>query len=177
MEVTRVMLADGSLTATGRVIGTDPEPYELCYELVCGQSYVTSRLLVIADMPTGRRSLDLRRSGYGAWTANGDALPAVAGALDCDLGRCPLTNTMPLLRHGLHRGGGTVDFLMAWVSVPDLEVEASEQRYTFLRPEGEGSIVRYEGRHRSFVGDLVLDRDGLVVHYPELATRVAMAPA
>lgn len=133
MEVARVELSADSLTATGHVIGTDPEPYELDYELVTTQVYVTSRMLVTSETRDGRRVLDLRRSEDGSWSAGGEALPALEGALDCDLGRCPLTNTMPVLRHGLHQRGGPVDFLMAWISVPALEVQPSEQRYSFVQ--------------------------------------------
>ncbi len=34
------------------------------------------------------------------------------------------------------------------------------------------AVVRYVGRHRNFVGDLVFDRDGVVELYPDLASRV-----
>ena len=169
-------LSSGSLSASGHAIGTDPEPYHLTYELETGPAYVTVRMLVTAEAPSGRRTLELRRSDDGKWSANGLPVASADGALDCDLGRCPLTNTMPVLRHGLHRSGGPVDFVMAWISVPDLTVSASEQRYTFLRHQGRLSVVRYEGSHRSFVGDLELDDDGLVVRYPGLATRVWPPP-
>jgi hypothetical protein len=79
---------------------------------------------------------------------------------------------MPVLRHELHREAGEVDFLMAWVSVPDLGVHPSVQRYEHVRIDDSGSVVRYVGEHRDFVGELELDRDGLVVFYPELARRV-----
>lgn len=36
-------------------------------------------------------------------------------ALDCDLAFSPLTNTMPVLRHRLHREPGEVRLVMAWV--------------------------------------------------------------
>ena len=176
MEVARLELSAGALSATGHAIGTDPEPYQLTYELETGPGYVTDRMLVTSEGPSGRRALDLRRSQSGTWSANGRPVAGLDGASDCDLGRCPLTNTMPVLRHGLHRAGGPVDLLMAWISVPDLEVMASEQRYTFLTRGDEGSVVRYEGRHRSFVADLELDGDGLVVRYPGLATRVWPPP-
>ncbi len=176
MEVARVELTGDALTASDHVLGTAPEPYRLTYELETGPHYITSRMLDTTEGPGGRRRLDLRRSRGGAWSANGRPVPGLDAALDCDLGRCPLTNTMPVLRHGLHLAGGPVDFLMAWISVPDLEVMASEQRYAFVGRQGEGSLVRYEGRHRSFVGDLELDADGLVVHYPCLARRVWPPP-
>lgn len=173
MELARAEVAAGTLSATGWAVGTDPEPYLLAYELVTEAGYVTSRMRVTSDSPSGRRELDLRRSEDGQWTADGDPLPDVAGALDCDLGRSPLTNTMPVLRHGLHQGGEPLDFTMAWISVPDLTVMPSQQRYAFVRRGAGGSTVRYEGRHRSVVADLELDGDGFVVTYPGLATLVA----
>ena len=62
--------------------------------------------------------------------------------------------------------------MMAWVSVPDLGVHPSPQRYEHVSADEWGSVVRYVGAHRSFEGLLELDRDGLVLMYPELARRV-----
>jgi hypothetical protein len=111
--------------------------------------------------------------------------PSLIGADDCDLGLCPLTNTMPMLRSilpgpapGRSAGGGStpgpeVPFVMAWVEVPSLRVIRSEQFYQLRRVDVDGtSVVRYIGLHRSFEGDLSVDRDGLVIDYPQLARRV-----
>ncbi len=110
--------------------------------------------------------------------------PSLNGADDCDLGLCPLTNTMPMLRSVLpgsgsakHTGGSTpgreVDFVMAWVEVPSLRVIRSDQVYQLRRVDVDGtSVVRFLGRHRSFAADLSVDRDGVVIDYPQLARRV-----
>jgi hypothetical protein len=185
IELSDVRLYHGQLQATGVAIGTDPEPYRLTYELETAEGFVTSALRVRSEGRGWLRTLELLRSIDGAWTcattADGEPdLPAAGGsadafseALDCDLGRSPLTNSMPVLRHGLLDGGGPIDFVMAWVSVPDLGVHRSEQRYTFLRRDGERSTVRYESRNRSFVAEITFDADGLVVLYPGLARRVS----
>lgn len=94
------------------------------------------------------------------------------GALDCDLAWSPLTNPMPVLRHDLLRGGGSVDFLMAWVSVPDLRVHPSAQRYTFVRRDGGHSVIRYESISDGFTAEIVFDSDGLVVDYPGIGGRL-----
>ena len=184
MELSAAELGADHLQATGVAIGTDPEPYRLEYELETGEAFVTTALRVRSEGRGWRRNLELLRSRDGAWTCSATAdgkadLPPPGGsvdpfseALDCDLGRSPLTNSMPVLRHGLLDAGGPIDFVMAWVSVPDLGVHRSEQQYTFVRREGERSIVRYEGGHRSFVADLTFDSDGLVLLYPGLARRV-----
>ncbi|MET9759017.1 putative glycolipid-binding domain-containing protein [Streptomyces sp. NPDC006372] len=159
-------LGEGVLRARGRAVGIVPEPYWISYELDSADGFVTRRLRVTAESADGSRTLDLRHDGKGAWTANGEALPGVDGALDCDLGLCPLTNTMPVLRHRLHQVPGEREFLMAWVSVPDLAVRPSRQTYTHLGP---GRVRYASGDFRS---DLEFDAEGYVVDYPRLATRL-----
>lgn len=167
LETAWIELGDDALRARGRAAGTTPEPYWISYELDTVDGFVTRRLRVTAETAGGTRTLDLRRDEAGRWTANGGPLPQVDGALDCDLGLCPLTNTMPVLRHGLHLAPGEREFLMAWVSVPDLTVLPSRQTYTHL---GRGRIRFVSGDFRS---DLAFDEDGCVVDYPGLAARLA----
>ncbi|SDP20355.1 hypothetical protein SAMN04487981_11827 [Streptomyces sp. cf386] len=165
IETAWTELGADALRARGRAVGTTPQPYWISYELDTGDGFVTRRLQVTVESADGVRTLDLRHDGAGRWTANGERLPDVDGALDCDLGRCPLTNTMPVLRHGLHLAPGEREFLMAWVSVPDLAVVPSRQTYVHL---GQGLIRFVSG---DFSSDIAFDGDGFVVDYPGLATR------
>ena len=93
-------------------------------------------------------------------------------ALDCDLAWSPLTNSMPVLRHRLHERGGPIDFLMAWVSVPDLAVHPSRQRYTFVRRGAHASVVRFESLDSRFAADITFDEAAVVVDYPGIARRI-----
>ncbi len=177
-------VSGGLLCATGVAVGADPLPYRLDYELDCGDGYVTRWLSVRAQGAGWQRKLELSRDPDGGWTveasADGDParpLPPPGGdpasfreALDCDLGMSPLTNTMPVLRHGLLAGGGRVDCLMAWVSVPDLAVLSSAQSYAFVRREAADlSVIRFESG--AFTADVVFDSEGLVVDYPGIGKR------
>lgn len=164
IETAWIELGGDALRGHGRAVGTTPQPYWISYELDTADGFVTRRLQVTAESADGTRTLDLRHDGAGRWTANGERVPDVYGALDCDLGLCPLTNTMPVLRHGLHLAPGEREFLMAWVSVPDLTVLPSQQTYTHL---GQGRIRFVSGDFRS---DIEFDDDGVVVDYPGLAT-------
>ena len=183
-----VMLRADRMSATGTAIGATPVPYRLDYELDTGPGFVTRRLRVRSHGNGWRRHLDLRRADDGTWTADAtvtgepvelsaaafadpgasaETLASLAGALDCDLGECPLTNTMPVLRRGLLNPSDPIDFVMAWVSVPDLSVRRSDQRYTFLEAHpGGGALIRYESG--GFRADVRFDADGLVVDYPGL---------
>src|SRR4051812_43182843 len=104
-EATEVTLAEGILTATGTQIGVEPEPYEVRYGLVTGEGYVTRSISLTARGGDWQRELTLIRNADGSWSANGDPVGEVEGALDCDLANCPLTNTMPVLRDRLLGGG------------------------------------------------------------------------
>jgi hypothetical protein len=167
-EQARVELTDGGVLASGVQLGVEPEDYRVDYRLEVPSNWVTRRLEVEARGAGTRRSLVLEHNGDGVWTCNGERDPALDGALDCDLAYSPLTNLMPIRRYDLHRRGGTRDFLMAWVSVPDLAVHASSQRYVHVRR----GVVRYVALDGDFRADLEVDEDGLVARYPRLAERV-----
>ena len=159
-EAAEVVLHDDRLEACGTQLGAEPYPYRVDYELRTGPRWVTERL----RLRSGGRSLDLRRSSDGDWTADGEARPDLEEALDCDLQNSPLTNTMPILR----RPDEAADYTMAWVSLPDLGVHVSRQRY---EPLGRGR-VRYVSLDSDFTAELEYDEDGLVTMYPRLAQRV-----
>jgi hypothetical protein len=183
-ELVELVAGAGTLRAEGVAIGTEPAPYRLEYELTTTGGYVTARLLVRARGEGWGRVLDLRRSSSGAWscTTGGDGgvelpppggdLAAVAGALDCDLALSPLTNTMPVLRAGLHERPGSEELLVAWVSVPDLGVRPSRQRYTFVRG-GPERVVRFDSLDSPFSAELRLDERAVVLDYPGIGRRVA----
>jgi hypothetical protein len=159
-----VQIEGDRLRADGVQLGAEPHPYRVDYELMTGVGFVTERLVARARDPDGSRTLELLRASDGSWTANGEPLPEVEGALDCDLAFSPLTNFMPARR----LGGEPADHVMAWVSVPDLGVRRSEQRYEPL----DDHRVRFVSLDSDFVADLELDDDGLVVRYPRLAELV-----
>ncbi len=197
-EFAEIDLAGAGLRATGVAVSGDPVPYRLEYELDCGDDFITRRLSVRAWGAGWGRRLELARDLAGEWSvdagSDGEAdLPGLpqpggdpsgfAAALDCDLGECPLTNTMPVLRHGLLGGGDPVGFLMAWVSVPGLAVTPSRQLYTYLRggtaeelgldsaagADGPFSVIRYQSG--DFSADVAFDARGLVVDYPQIGRR------
>ena len=120
-EECSVVLEEDRLRADGVQLGAAPAPYRLDYELVTGPGWVTERLLARVRDADGSRSLDLLRAADGAWTADGEALPELDGALDCDIEWSPLTNFMPARRLGAE----PADHLMAFVEVPSLAVRPS----------------------------------------------------
>ena len=142
LEIAYVDTAGDALRASGTQVGLEAEPYELRYEL---------EPRALRAEVVGGRSVEV----------------ALGGTDFFDLGFSPLFNSLPVLRYDLHRGGEPREFVMTWISVPDLEVRQSAQRYD---PLGGDGVVRYQAG--DFVADIEFDEDGFVVSYPGLAERV-----
>jgi hypothetical protein len=141
------------LRARGTQVGS---AYRLDYELETGDRYVTDRLELSLITPTEQRSLSFDRRELG-------------DLLDIDIEFSPLTNTMPILRSGLHERDGAQDFEMAWISVPGLTLERSPQRYEHVRP----GVVRFLSLDGDFRAEIELDSDGLAIRYPRIAERIS----
>jgi hypothetical protein len=181
-ELAEVTFGDGMLSARGIALGvegrrdTEGDPWRLEYELETGADYVTTRLALTIRGNGWTRSLDLRRTEWGAWSGEGVDPDALLGAHDCDLALSPMTNTMPVLRHKLLEPGSEVEIVTAWVAVPELTVLTSRQRYRFREKRGDLAVVHFELADGSFEEDIVFDADGLVVDYPGVAWRVSATP-
>lgn len=174
------------LSAKGVAIRETPLPYRLNYGVRTAGNWITTQLRVQTSGAGWWRFLYLERTAEGLWSCTTksegdlDAPPpggdtsTLAGALDCDLGECPLTNTMPVLRNNLLRAttGEIFDITAALVSVPDLSVHSSPQRYSFVHGDRTG-CVWLGFQSGTFEAEIEFDHNGLVRHYSGLAHRVA----
>jgi uncharacterized protein len=186
VEFAEIDLGDEQMSASGVAIGSAPHPYRLDYRLETHPGFATARLHATSRGEGWRRELDLRRDADGIWSIAVDEeghvdLPRAGGetgllvdALDCDLGLSPVTNTMPILRHGLHHGDGPIELTVAWVEVPALAVRPDGQRYRHVRSGADHHVVRFEAIDSSFAADLTVDADAVVVDYPEIARRLSV---
>jgi hypothetical protein len=186
-EATEVELTRDGIRARGTQIGVQDVTYRVDYELDAPDRFVTRSLRLHAAGEGWSRRLELTRDQHGVWDAQRDEegpaeldpepldADGLSDALDCDLAFSPLTNLMPIRRERLNAGPGDAELVMAWVTVPELSVHASRQRYEHVRVGGEGAVVRFVdlGLFQGFTAELELDRDGLVAFYPGLARRVA----
>jgi hypothetical protein len=158
------------LRARGRAVGQLPQPYTLDYELETDDEAATKVMDIIVETTASQHRLSLRREA-SRWSVNGDERPDLAVALDCDLAGSPVTNTMPIIRHGFQCGLiESHAFLTAFVQVPTLSVVAAKQTYTYLSHSDEAARIRYASG--SFVQELIVDGNGVVVDYPTMARRV-----
>ena len=164
-EATHVRIDGDRLTAQGTQLGA--HPYRLDYSLTTGPDYVAERLDLSVQADAGLRRLVIVRDPDGGWTADDRPMPDLDGALDFDVLHSPVFNSTPYLRHGMGAGGEARDLVMAFVTVPELAVKRSEQRYT---PLGDRRVNYASG---DFSADIHFDDDGVVRLYEDYLERVA----
>jgi uncharacterized protein len=191
IDVAHLRLDADRLSAHGSSITDD---YALTFHLHTGPRWITRRLDVRVGGDGWWRALTLHRDEGGNWTsrrldASSGEDPQVtdrghsdlADALDCDLALCPLTNTMPVLREqlldaarrGEHRWA---ELTMAWVAVPELEVQRSVQRYeSGVAVAGGGAQIRFQSGE--FVEHIEFDAGGVVVSYPSIGHLAVHVPS
>ncbi len=87
-----------------------------------------------------------------------------------DVFASPFFNSLPVMRDGLLETGPAREYVMRFVTVPELTVSDSKQEY---EPMGK-RIVRYSTG--SFEAAILFDTDGFVEHYGGFLERVFAAP-
>ena len=113
------------------------------------------------------RTLVLAADGEGRWLRDGLPVPELEGVIDPDLTVTPFTNTLPIRRLRLS-SGQSAEITTAFIEFPALTVVSNPQRYTCLE---EGRRYLYESRASDFKCELEIDRDGLVIAYPDFWQR------
>ena len=162
--------------ADGRVILADDCLVSVAYQVRCDAGFRVSGLTISVTDAAGETRLVLEADRSGHWQANGQPRPDLDGCTDLDIDCTPLTNTLPIRRLPWSVGQAR-DLDVVYVSVPDLSVRATRQRYTLLTGRGHDgddgpaqAVFRYESG--SFRADLTVDDDGLVIDYPGLWQRL-----
>jgi uncharacterized protein len=119
----------------------------------------------------GRGLLQLERAGTG-WRVDGMLRRDLEGAEEPDLSITPFCNTFPI-RRTPQGAGESLTLDTAFIDGPALTVARSRQRYDRQGPRR----VRYVdlGLSLGFEADLVVDDNGLVLHYEHLFERVTPA--
>ncbi len=163
LDVEDEVRADGM--AVGEIQST---AYRIHYELVCDTKW-SFRQLTLRELVSGR-GIDIMRLRDGRWLDEADReIHALGGCTDVDIMITPFTNTLPIRRLTWELAQSR-DIAVAYISVPELTVSRMDQRYTCLGHGENGSAYRYENLRSGFTAELKVDRDGLVVDYPNIFT-------
>ena len=172
LEHLRITYADESTVAEGtivRVFGS--VGYHATYRVTADAAWKFRGVNLIVSTDHDRH-LSMTTDGEGHWQDElGNELSHLEGCFEIDISATPFTNTLAISRLQL-RVGESADLSVVYIRLPELTVEAVSQRYTALERGKERSTYRYDGLFRKFTADLPVDRNLLVLDYPETFRRV-----
>ena len=164
-----LVLANGVADSVVLAIDEDDKPFRLDYHLRWNQSGCLLEAELMLFKGKVSQSMGIRADGQGHWRhVDGRRIPELDGCIDIDIWPTPFTNSFPLWRTPMTINQRQ-EFRMAWISGPELTVEAKSQAYSRL---GE-RLYLFESLDGSrFQAELPLDEGGLVLDYPDLFRRV-----
>lgn len=158
-------------SADSVVLAFDEEqgPFRLIYRLTWTESWQLNNADLVLATERATRSLSLRTDGLGHWRyRNGRDIGELQGCLDIDIWPTPFTNSFPICREPMAVGERRL-FRVAWIFAPDLTVHPQLQAYTRLADR----LYLFESLDGSGVSaELPVDKDGIVLDYPNLFRRV-----
>lgn len=172
MEQLHIENSKIGISADGVVVGIrDGKPFRIRYQIDTNLQWQVQHLK-IELLDQNSKKLQLKINGAGHWQeGDGTPIPELDGCIDVDLSATPFTNTLAIRRLAL-QPGNPQDLSVVYVTVPEMKFRAVPQRYTCLETNSQGGIYKYEGLLRKFSADLLTDRDGLVIEYPNAFRRV-----
>lgn len=171
-EHLRLSISEEGISADGLMIHLDQNnSFRLRYRIDCDAAWRV-RKVELSRLDESPQHLALHSDGKGRWTnMQGEIISSLNGCSEIDIFYSPFTNTLAIRRLVLEKGE-SADIRVGFINVPDLEVSAVPQRYTFLDTTAQGRLYRYESLSSGFTTELPVDADGLVIEYPKFFRRV-----
>ena len=145
----------------------EAQPLRVEYTVQCDRDWATRSARIAVTHGATTNELALVVDDQKRWWREGKEIADVAGCIDIDISVSPSTNTLPIRRLSLARGGES-DVVAAWIHFPDLAIEPLPQRYV----RSGQNHYRYASDGGAFTADIEVDSLGLVVRYPPSWERV-----
>lgn len=168
LERLELEAAGDAVTARSTVLCLEDGGFRIDFTWHLDAAWRTRDLTVERWNAQGHALLRVERAGRG-WRVQDAPRPDLDGAEEPDLSATPFCNSLAIRRVPQQPGAGlTLD--TAFIDGAALKVERSRQRYERLAPDR----LRYVdlGLSRGFEAELVVDAQGLVLHYQHLFERV-----
>jgi hypothetical protein len=140
------------------VLPIQERPAHVSYHVDADPQWRTRTVDIRITTGAVQRRIAIVTDGGGRWRVDGEAVGELDGCMDIDLGWTPSTNTLPIRRLELEIGDSE-SIRAAWVRFPEFVIEPALQTYERLGAE------RWRYASGSFVADLDVDSEGLVLQY------------
>lgn len=173
LESTRVAVSGKRIKAHGRIVAAASAAhpaFSASYDLVTDDAGATKRLSLNVTLAERERQISIARDELNMWLVTdheGDSQASYNGAMDVDMVLSPFFNALPIRRAGLCGTSEAITLPVVYVYLPELTVAAAEITYTGTGVDGGIQL-------RSPVAEttVIVDGDGFIVDYPDLAERI-----
>jgi hypothetical protein len=181
LESVRLLVSDGRLRASGRLVvaagAAGPFPSELAYsasfEFTVARTGNVGRGLLRTTTAESEQQVSVGRTEDGMWLIDhgkGAERDEFDGAIDVDVAGAVTFSSLPIRRLGLHREPGEHELPVIYISMPDLSVSLLRQTYRTVSITDDGAVINYTDWNRT--ADITVDREGVPIDYPGIASRV-----
>jgi uncharacterized protein len=169
MGLEHLLLGDHEAESTILAFDEAGRPFRLIYRLVWDAAWRLRAAGLDVTTDAVSRSLKLDADGEGNWRNRSGAVRSeLEGCRDIDIWPTPFTNTFPIRREPMAVGERR-EFVMAWISAPQLTLRPMRQAYTRLADRR----YLYESLDGSgFRAQISVDVEQLVLDYEGIFRRV-----
>ena len=172
MEHLRLIEGQHGFIANGLILAVKENvPYRIGYTIHCDEAW-HAREVRVELLDNHASEVHLKSDGKGHWTTSShERVVQLDGCIDVDISATPFTNTIAIQRLGLVVGE-VAEITVAYVKVPEMQITSVKQRYTYVESSDDGEHYQYAGYPSGYQAELVVDRNKLVIAYPDLFMRV-----
>ncbi len=167
------LLKDDECITANSVILTmrEDKPIRILYNIYCNLDWKV-RKFDVQIFDGKHRNIVLQSDGSGNWTTDtGKLVKSLEGCIDIDISATPFTNTIPVRRLSL-KSGESREIKVVYIDIYNFNLRPVNQRYTCVESNLNGCKYRYENLNSGFTAEFYVDKDGLVIDYPNLFKRV-----
>ena len=153
------------------VIIKEDEPLRIYYEIYC-DIYWKVKSVNIKRFSHELRSIFITSDKQGIWKdERGEEIEDLKGCIDVDISATPFTNTLPIKRLALKEGEHS-NIRVVYIDVDKFILRSMNQKYTNISSNLEGAKYKYENLESGFNEEIFVDKDSLVVDYPNQFKRI-----
>lgn len=178
LESVRVLISEARLRAYGRLVAaadphTGTEPYSASFEASVDKADSAGRVLLRTTTADHERQVAISRSADGLWLVDlgGEThRDDFDGALTVDVVRSVTFTALPVRHLRLHREAGEHEIPVVSVSQPDLAITVVRHTYRTVALDDAGATI--DLTRDGVTTRFRVDRDGVVVDWPGVASRL-----
>lgn len=166
------LLKDDELITANSLILTIQEdnPVRISYNICCSLDWKV-RKFDVQIFDSNCKSISLESDGNGNWkTDTGEPVKSLDDCIDIDISVTPFTNTIPIRRLEL-KPGESREIKVVYIDIYNFSLKPINQRYTCVESNLNESKYRFENLNNGFISEFSVDKNGVVINYPNLFIR------